>query len=150
MEMPDRGADRPALNGCFRRSLTDVRLIDTLREPSARLLMCEGPFLFFFVIVLLPKASPGLLCNHHQSPAGLTGPGLCCLVWTRQGEGSTAPVLFQPKLESPNQMGLVESTQRPPWKIRASVQRNPPVVDRYGRVRMNSKSPFDVHFMASV
>lgn len=48
-----------------------------------------------------------------------------------QRGGSTAPVLFQTKLESPNQAGWVESTQRPPWKIRASLQHIPPAVDRY-------------------
>lgn len=47
-------------------------------------------------------------------------------------------------------MGLVESTQRPPRRIRAWVQHNPPAVDRYGGARMNSKNPFDFHFTDGV
>lgn len=134
-----------------RRSLIDVRLIDPPSEPSAHLLMYKLHRFFFpcYDIVLPPKASAGLLCRNKQSPARLTGPGLCCLVWTGQGEDSTAPMLFETKLESPNQMGSVESTQRPPWKISASVQHNPPVVDRYSRAQMNSKNPFCFHFMDS-
>lgn len=122
---------RKSLIGCFRELLAHLLIYQRhLVFPLLR--SCSAPSFLNYCVE----------SNQQPSPAGLTGPGLCCLVWPGQGGGgsggeggqwggSTAPVLFKTKLESPNQVGWVESTQRPPWKIRASVQHIPPAVDRY-------------------
>ena len=101
-----------------RGSLIDVRLG---LAPSSPANARAAPFFPLVMIVLLFKASGGLLCR-KKPPAKPTSFDwtLCCLVWTGRAVGSSAsPMLFQTRLESPNQMGSVESTQRPPWKIRA-------------------------------